>query len=600
MGPLFNLLWKTANVRLTTDKRQTFRAGIQLLAVALLCLAGLGVEASAQTWSLTNTQRQAYLNYYAPIILKRADENNNKQGRDWITNFDFDQDGNFSNNRVNWLNVPQYVNASATGPNATYDRWRIRPTLYTSLIEYMENGSKSVVLLYHIYNATDKDGSGIHDWERVEILVRAVNGTPGSGSEYVNHVTSTMHKEQLMRRYYDAGGLNFMQTATGKHILIWQADESDWDWITGTSYGYHAHALWQVKTPYSTIAALMNSVNDAQVDLPETDTKNVHYIFVPEGSQAAVDTWNAKPLTYTTASNLASRVDNGDRVRWYQTKRITYELQDIADILPTHAQSNAWNIHWLSKKFLDVLMESPIINEAGQAETLTGLQRFNVFTRDSGKSNYEGADEAFMYKRAFTGTYSAELNSELSITDGQPTFDGDAFPGYEGFGVDDYGRTRGAASGYVNSHNSFWWQHDFFVHSGVITSNQTNYEAGIWLPGAWYTQANGGFDGRWVQLFADRAGQETFSPLTLSVSHPSKRCIDPFYVTAIATGGLSPYTFTWVNTTPLSPPSAPTNLAEMTAGQGSVTVQSADGQTRTYSIRVPINCGGGGGGGQIP
>lgn len=593
----YDLLWKTALMRRGSGIFQGTASRILAISLAFFALTiVIGVQASAQTWSLTNEQRQAYLNYYAPVILKRADENSNKQGRDWITNFDFDQDGNFSNNRVNWLNVPQYVNASATGPSA-YDRWRIRPTLYTSLVEYMEGGTKSLVLLYHIYNATDKDGSGIHDWERVEILVRGATGTPGTGGEYVNHVTATMHGEQLMRRYYD--GLNFMQTATGKHILIWQADESDFDWYTGTSYGYHAHALWHVKTPYSTILTQMNSLSDAQIDLHETNTKNVHYIFVPEGSQAAVDTWGAKPLSYTTASNMASRVDNGDRVRWYQTKRITYELQDIADILPTHAQSNAWATHWLSRSYLDVLLESPIINEAGQAETLTGLQRFNVFTRDSSKSDQAGPDEAFMYKKAFSGTYSAELNSEVTF-DPFPNVTSDTFPAFEGTGVDDYGRTRGAASGYLNSHNSFWWQHDFFVHSGVITSNQTNYEAGTWLAGPWYTAANGGFDGRWVQIFADRAGQEPFTVLNLFVTHPSKRCGDVFYVTAKATGGLSPYTFTWSNTTPVSPPYAPTNLAEMTAGQGSVTVQSADGQTRTYSIRVPINCGGGGGGGQIP
>src|SRR4051794_28536906 len=95
------------------------RTGSRLLAIALLALVAVSVtepEAEAQTWSLTKEQRKAYLNYYAPVILKRGDENNNKQGRDWITNFDFDQDGDFSNNRVNWLNVPQYVNASAAGP----------------------------------------------------------------------------------------------------------------------------------------------------------------------------------------------------------------------------------------------------------------------------------------------------------------------------------------------------------------------------------------------------------------------------------------------------------------------------------------------------
>ena len=494
---------KTARVQPTPDaKKALLKAGSRILAIVIITLASLTVmenKTSAQVWTLTTAQRQAYLNYYAPVILKRADENNSKQGRDWITNFDFDQDGDFSNNRVNWLNIPNYVNASAYGPSA-YDRWRIRPTLYTALIEYMEGGSKSLVLLYHVYNATDKDGSGIHDWERIEILVRGVTGTPGGGGEYVNHVAATMHKEQLIRRYYDAGGLNFMQTATGKHVLIWQADESDYDFPN--PYGYHAHALQHVITPYSTIASQINSTTaEAKVAVTGSDSKNVHYVFAPEGSQAAVDTWRAKPLSYATASGLASRVDNGDTVRWYSTKRITYELQDIADILPTHAQSNPWYVHWLTNAYVDVLLESPIINEAGQPEVGAGLQRFFVWTRDIGNSGYVGADEAFMYKKAFTGSYSAELNSEAP-------YNGDEFGAFEGFGVDSFGLTRGAASGYLNSHNSFWWQHDFFVHSGVITSDQTHYEAGTWLPGAWYTAANGGFDGRWVQLFDDRPGLE--------------------------------------------------------------------------------------------
>ena len=584
MKALFTSLWKTALLR--------------VLAVSLVSLAGLGVQASAQSWSLTTAQRQAYLNYYAPVILKRADENNSKQGRDWITNFDFDQDNDFSNNRVNWQQVPNYFNASANGPSA-YDRWRIRPTLYTALIEYMENGSKSLVLFYHIYNATDKDAKDIHDWERVEILVRNVTGTPGGAGEFVNHVTGTMHKEQLVRRYYDAGGLNFMQTATGKHILIGQADESDWDWYTFTDYGYHAHALQHVETPYSTIATVMNSLStDAKLAVNESDSKNVHYVFVPEGSQAAVDTWRAKPLSYTTASGLASRVDNNDSVRWANTKRITYELQDVADIFPTHWAGNAWYTHWMTNDQRYILLESPILNEAGQPEVNAGMQLFNVRSRDIGKSGFVGADAAVLGKNMIWGNFSIELNSEPNIP--EFTFEGDDFGGFAGLGVDSFGRTRGAASGRLDSHNSYWSQHDFFVHSGEITSNQTHFEAGTWLPGMWYTAANGGFDGRWVQLFNDRTGLEPFSLLTLAVTHPANRCGDVFSVTAKATGGLSPYTFTWVNATPVSPPYAPTNFAEMSMGQGSVTVQSADGQTATYSIRVPIKCTGGGGGGVIP
>jgi hypothetical protein len=435
------------------------------------------------------------------VILKRGDENNSKQGRDWITNFDFDQDGDFSNNRVNWLNIPNYVNASAYGSGA-YSNWRIRPTLYTSLVEYMEGGSKSLVLLYHVYNATDKDGKDIHDWERVEILLRGVTGTPGGGGEYVNHVTITMHKEHLIRRHYDAGGLNFMQTATGKHILIWQADESDWDYYTGSAYGYHGHALQHVLTPYSTIASRMNSTTaDAKIAVTGSDSKNVHYVFAPEGSQAAVDTWRAKPLSYTNASGLASRVDNGDTVRWTSTKRITYELQDIADISPTHWAGNQWYIHWLTNEWRYILLESPILNEAGQPEVSAGMQLFYLRSRDIGKSDGVGADAAVLGKNPIWGNYSAELNSEAP-------YSSDAFGGFEGLGYDSYGRTRGAASGYYDSHNSYWWQHDFFVHSGVITSDQTNHEAGMWLVGAWYTAANGGFDGRWVQLFDDRPGYE--------------------------------------------------------------------------------------------
>jgi hypothetical protein len=423
------------------------------------------------------------------------------------------------------LNVPNYVNASAYGPSY-YDRWRIRPTLYTALIEYMEGGSKSLVLLYHVYNATDKDSGEIHDWERVEIVIRGVTGTPGGSGEYVNHVTCTVHGEQIIRRYYDTG-LSFMQTATGKHVLLWQADESNGDPLPT---GYHAHAIWHVKTPYSTIASRMSSSTEAEVNLNYASDNNVHYVFVPEGSQAAVNAWGARPLSYATASSLASRVDNGHEVPWYQVKRITYELQDIADIVATHWQYNAWQTHWLPSDWVDVLLESLIVNEAGQTEVSPGMQRFYVRSWDVGKSGYVGADAAFMSKKQFTGTYSAELNSEFP-------YNGDEFGGFEGLGIDSYGRTRGAASGYYNSNGSYWWQHDFFIHSGVITSDQTHYEAGTWLAGPWYTAANGGFDGRWAQLFDDRPGYEPIAPLSMTITYPYDQCAYQFWITASARGG---------------------------------------------------------------
>lgn len=511
------------------------RGGLLAAAALLTLIGGLATEqpAAAQAWSLTQAQRQAYLNYYAPVILKRGDENNNKQGRDWITNFDFDQDGNFSTNRVNWLNIHQYVNASPYP--SSYSSWRIRPTLYTALLEYMEGGSKSLVLLYHVYNAADKDGGDIHDWERAEIVVRGVTGTPGGSGELVNHVTLTVHGEQIIRRSTDPG-LSFMQTTTGKHVLLWQADESDPD---GLPVGYHAHALWHVKTPYSTIASQMSSSAEAEVDLNFESDNNVHYAFVPQASSAAVNAWNARPLTYATANSLASRVDNGHEVPWYQVKRITYELQDIADILPTHWEGSAWYLHWLSSDWVDVLLESPILNEAGQAEVNAGMQRFYVKCRDSGRSGGIGADVAFLAKKQIFGGYSAELNSE-------PPWSGDDFGAFAGLGLDSYGRSRGAASGYYNSHNAFWWQHDFFVHSGVVTSDQTHYEAGTWLAGPWYKAENGGFDGRWVQLFADRPGAESLAPLSATIAGnpaPPAYTSDGWY--AAAANGTGPYSYLW-------------------------------------------------------
>jgi hypothetical protein len=540
--------------------------------------------AEAQAWSLTKAQRQAYLNYSAPVILKRGDENDGKAGRDWLTNFDFDQDGNFSTNRVNWRNVDKYVAASAAhNTTSSYSRWRIRPTLYTALIEYMEGGSKSLVLLYHVYNAADKDGAEIHDWERIEILVRGISGTPGASGEYVSSATVTLHGEHIMRRYYDSG-INFMQTTTGKHLLIWQADESG-----AIPPATHAHELRFVSNSYSWIASQISAYGKAEVNVNGKDEKkNVHYVFVPDGSSAAVSAWSAKPLNYTVASSLDSGVDNEKTVYWSQAKRITYELQDIADILPTHWQNSTWYKHWLSDTDVDMLLESPIINEAGQAEVSAGMQLFYARSRDSGSSDLTDGRDGYPDKGWLFGVYSAELNSDLGYT--SDDFKSEA---YNGSGLDSYGRSRGAASGYYNSHGAYWWQHDYFAHSGVINTS-SSAEGGMWLVGTWYTAASGGFDGRWVQLFDDRPGYEPIAPLTLSMTYPYNYCDTTFWVTAHALGGQAPYTFTWTNATPYSTPNDPNNSAYVYADTlATVTVQSADGQVRSTDMYFMTDCGSG-------
>ncbi|WP_436498616.1 hypothetical protein [Actinokineospora sp. HUAS TT18] len=482
---------------------RTPRALVRVLAVAVFALAimpAVGNQpAHAAVSNLTTAQRQAYLNYYAPVIFKRANEDNGQDGRDWLANFDFDQDGNFATNRLRWLESEHYVAASAAqATTSPYARWRIRPTLYTSLIEYTTGGVKSVVMLFHVYNAQDKEGSAIHDWERIEIVVRGVTGTPGAVGEYVNNSTITHHHEHIIRKRGDSG-FNFMNTATGRHLMVWQADEA------GSVLGTHAHELRYVNDSYSSLIS-QSVTNDAEVEISGKDeNKNVHYIFVPQASSAAVSAWGAKPLTFANASTLIAGHDNEHTVDWYQAKRLTYELQDIADMIPTHwSQNPAWSTHWLSSAQDDVVLESPVTNEAGAVEVSTGRQRFYSKSRDNGASDLTDGREGLIHKGWLYGAYSAEADEDIEGSS-------DDFPAYGGTGKDSSGWTRQLASGRSDSPNSYWWQHDFFVHDGTVNTSGST-ENGQWLRGAWYTAANGGFDGRWVQLFDDRAGQEAAIP----------------------------------------------------------------------------------------
>jgi hypothetical protein len=558
------------------------------LMALLLVLAGSASAARAQGWTLSNAQRQAYLYYYAPILLNRSDGNNGKQGRDWITNYDFDRDGDFSNNRVNWNNINQYVNAARVNSGA-YSNWRIRPTLYTALIEYMEGSTKNLVMLYHVYHGSDKDGKEIHDWERIEIVVRNVLGAPGGNGEYLSHATVTSHGEHIMRQNYYGSGLNFLTTATGNHLMLWQADESDVDIISTNPFNAHAHEIHYVKDLASNILYQSNINGKAEINISNASSKkNVHYVFVPEGSASAVSAWRAQQLNYSNAASLASPYDNGNTVRWTNVPRITYELQDLADVYPTHWQGANWSRNWLANEFADVLLESPITNEASQAEVSAGLQRFYTVSRDSSRSNLTDGRDGIAGKKWFYGVYSGEFNYDSALQ----VLGNDKFKGYEGLGLDTYGRSRGQASGYLNSHNAFWWQHDFFVHSGVVNSADTR-EEGVWLSGAWHTAANGGFDGRWTQLFDDRTATEPVAPLRLNLDY-GYLCATEFYVTATAVGGRAPYTFTWTNATPLSGPNDQANVAVVYAyNTATVQAQSADGQSYTQNIYLVPDCGGG-------
>jgi hypothetical protein len=189
--------------------------------------------------------------------------------------------------------------------------WQIRPTLYSHIVEFTENGGKSVVLVYHAMQI-----DSIHDWERVEIRLDDVAGDPGGGESIV---------------------------------------------------------------------------------------------FVDAADSAATSYWAAGTISSSNAQQMAAGVPSLHPVNTSKVKRIRCELQDTADILPSHL--------------------------------------------DSG------------------GTPNG---------------------------------TRGLANGRIDSHGSYWYQHDYFAHTGAEASGEGgDAEQGHWLCLGWHLEASGGFDGRWVQLFPD-------------------------------------------------------------------------------------------------
>jgi hypothetical protein len=550
-------------------------------------------SAHAQAWLLTQAERKAYLQYYAPLIMQRAEEGSGKRGRDWIANYDFDRDGNFANNRYTWANLlSQYVAGASAGSTA-YQHWRIRPTLYSSVIEYMEGGSKNLVLLYHVYHPVDKKASEIHDWERIEIAVRSVAGIPGAAGEYVAYAALTRHKDHILRQY-GSPDLNFMEVTGGKHLMIWQADEDGAVLFFGGDLGAHGHELRFVQDSYATISARVATNATSGVNISNADRKSVHYLWVPETSANAVSVWGAQSINYSSATNLASGRD--DSVRWSSVKRITYELQDLADVFQSQWSGSNWSINWTADKTVDVQLESALVDELGMLQVPAGLQRFYVGSRDSYSSSQTDGRGGVPSKAWFWGGYSAEANAD--------TVSGsDKLGGYEALGRGSDNYNRADASGDYASLNTYWRQHDYFAHSGLVDTRD-RYESGYWLRAGWQLWQNGGYDGRWAQLFDDRVAYEPVSPLWVSMPSYAEGCGEPVYATAIVGGGQAPYVFQWSNTLWQSPDGLWALVgSDQTA---TLSVTSADGQGATLSFTNFSSCPsgggdpGGGGGNPIP
>ena len=424
-------------------------------------------------WTLSDGERRAYLAYYSPIILKRSNEDGfDERGLDLVTNFDFDRDYVFSNNKKNWEQVYRYIDG-----HRDVEHWRIRPTLYAALLEFMEpDETKSVILLYHVYHA--KQVGSIHDWERVEVRIDDVYGAPGQGGERLEYVVITNHGSHKARRNPDPD-LNFMETDTGKHALVWQAQWS------GSVFETNRAELRFVQDPWPMLSARVDASEDAEVDvIDNAGRKNVNYVFACGCSPGAVDYWGAEPIVGENARELTAGVR--EQVVWDAVPRVTYELQDLADILPTHTASGGYENHWKAP-FHTILLESPIRNESGAVELEAGWHDFYYFAKDDEDpgENREG----YPYKGWFWGAYDWGGHRSMKLK----AFTGNTLA-YQG-------GTRGSASGRPDSHRSYWWQHDYFAHTGQRGPEEFQY--GRWLALDWYAGDKGGFDGRWAQLFED-------------------------------------------------------------------------------------------------
>jgi len=418
------------------------------------------------------TQR-AYLVYYSPLIFKEADEESQSHwGYDWITNFDFDQDNSYATNKENWEQVDDYVESvyEGRGVPAAMQQWQIRPTLYTSLIEFMEGERKSLILIYHVYHAM-QDGA-IHDWERIEIRIDDVGGSPGLGPEQINYVVITTHGDHV--RKHLGRDLNFMETDTGRHLMIWQAKWSNEPFYSRSDF--RKAELHFIEDNFAKVHDENARDDEARLNVNGSgDRADINYVFVCENSSAAVDYWGAEALTHTNAGKMAARKSRRDD--FSDLPRITYELQDIADIAPSHWAGGDYARHW-RQPTQNILFEEPLV-----APGFTIPSKVQVFHVGSANDR-----EGYVGKSWFWGAYNFGHSGSFA----NPALSRGAPNG-----------TRGIANGRLDSHGAFWMQHDYFAHDGQDGDGSDDGDSGVWLPSGWHTAERGGFDGRWSPLFPD-------------------------------------------------------------------------------------------------
>jgi hypothetical protein len=229
----------------------------------------------------------------------------------------------------------------------------------------------------------------------------------------------------------------------------------------------------------------------------------VHYFFVPDGDAEAVTLLGAQTLTAANAGSLAAKATSTFD-GWPEAKRIRYELQDLADIMPTHADCTScggtacvteqgWQTfagHWTTPT-VGIWLDTPTLSETGTLLVPASSTCNLPVTFYRGSLDVEDATdgaEGYPNKHWFWGAYRADGGGETSLV-----FDGGGFTDPV-TGTPQVRDCEGAAGMY-------WCQHDYYAHDGQIGSGDVEY--GHWLANGWHTDAAGGFDGRWVQLFPD-------------------------------------------------------------------------------------------------
>jgi hypothetical protein len=421
--------------------------------------------APATAWNLTGAQRRAFLNHYAPVLLRGSSEDSGSRGSDWISNFDFDRDRDFSTNKDNWEQIEDF----ATGP--ANPSWQVRPTLYSAIVEFMDGDRKSAIMIYHVYNA--KQQFSIHDWERVEIRVDDITGDPGSG-EQVAYAVLTEHNVNRTLRGGSAD-LRFMDTPNGHHPIIWQAPSRE---AGSFDSDFERGELHFVRESWDSLMRATNAV----AAVSGSGDQAYHYVFMPEGDTAAVAAAGARPIsranTTALSAGTSSLLSTGD------TRRVTYELQDLADIMPTHWDGGRARTHWTDPA-IPILLEEPLAGGLdGGPAVPQGLRTFLRLALDDEDNDEDRS--GYPTKYWFWGAY--EINGA--------GFTGPAFRDGTPNG------TRAVANGDPESLAHYWRQHDYFAHEGA-SAGTIDEEVGAWLPAGWHRGDAGGFDGRWIELFDD-------------------------------------------------------------------------------------------------